>query len=146
MQGLRARQEHEIRVLLPALLIIAPNTRKMIGKKKDPRLVDLECMIPKEHKLEAGIEPQPTPASEQPEPEPGPERFREVCHVCSRTSEEAVLIPVFHQGEDRWMCPSCLKSRMDSGTQAYYGTGETSAESPSTDSSPDYGGAMSMFD
>ncbi len=118
-------------------------------------MVDLEYMIPKEFKEDRIIE----------EPEPA---VREVtftaCHACSRTSHDAVLVPVVHQGEDKWMCPRCLKKTIDSDAEpSYYGSSSSTEyrAEPSTNYSepetntyssepttPDYSGSspMSMFD
>lgn len=128
-------------------------------RKKDDKLLDLECMIPSEHKREAIIEePQTVIAAT-------PTQITEACCECSRSSEDTVLMPVFHQGEDKWMCPRCLKSRIDSDSPSLYGGYRTesyqqssepsyseSSYTESTESSestdPDYSGSnpMSMFD
>ena len=131
--------------------------------KKDDKLVDLEYMIPKEHKqesmrLETDAVVRPTPS--------GPES----CFSCSRNSDEVVLVPAFHQGSDGWICPKCLKQKIDA--EGYFGSNDgysqadpysslsggssDSDESYGSDSSTDVedtpstdysgGGPMSMFD
>jgi hypothetical protein len=116
--------------------------------KKDEKLVDLEYMIPKEHKEEA----ESTQISET---EQSTLNLRESCYSCGKDSEEIVLLPVFHRGEDKWICPNCLKGHL--GTEAYnaytqpsyssessLGTPPETSESssPSSESSS----PMSMFD
>jgi flavoprotein len=74
--------------------------------RKD-KLVDLEYMLPTEHKEER-LE------------EKAKEALKEACYYCNRTSDETPLIPVFHQGEDQWSCPRCLRKLDDD--HSYYPT------------------------
>jgi hypothetical protein len=108
----------------------------MLGKK-DEKLVDLEYMIPKEHKEESVIDTvEETNA------------LREVCHTCGCTSDEKILMPIFHQGVDKWICPKCWKNEAEPSTVLYQPepqeteTQETDPEETSEGS----GGFMSMFD
>ena len=121
--------------------------------KKEEELFDLEAVIPKEHKEEA-LAPREDIVTDAPIPD-SPGHPTEVCHSCSRSSNDVVLIPVFHQGVDKWMCPKCLKSAIDSDTQpSYFGSSQdygsaeshSSAEDTPTDSSEGYNSPMSMFD
>jgi hypothetical protein len=116
----------------------------MIGKKEDTRLVDLEYMIPKEHKAEAVA-----PLSE---PEQTTLTIKESCCDCGKDSEEIVLLPIFHQGIDKWMCPKCLKGHFEAYTPSYnygsnssesYNSEEYSSTEPSNSSSDS---PMSIFD
>lgn len=100
-------------------------TVKMIGKKEDTRLVDLEYMIPKEHKAEA--------VAPRPEPEQTTLTIKESCCDCGKDSEEIVLLPVFHQGIDKWMCPKCLKGHFEAYTPSYDYGGSNNSESYSND-------------
>lgn len=126
-------------------------------RKKDDKLLDLEFMIPTEHKREALVDTPQTVI------ETTPTQITEACCECSRSSEDIVLMPVFHQGEDKWMCPRCLKGKIDSDTPSLYGYNETPSytenseqsysessydTSESESSDPDYSGSnpMSMFD
>ncbi len=120
--------------------------------KKDDQLVDLEAMIPKEHKQGALTECEGTATDStagSPSTQPA-----ELCYSCSRSSDEVALLPVFHQGVDKWVCPKCLKSHIDSDAGSSYFGGCGSSGSPamdSTGSSPDsqdeeYRSPMSMFD
>jgi hypothetical protein len=119
----------------------------MLSKKDDSKLVDLEYMIPKEHKEEAERKPEP-------EAEQTTLNVREVCYACGKDSEEIVLLPVFHQGSDKWICPKCLKGHFDTAygySDSYgYGSSQESSDTPSptgssTESSPS-DSPMSMFD
>jgi len=120
--------------------------------KKDEGMVDLEYMIPKEFKEETHV-------VEESEPVRGSTYTS--CHACSRTSHDAVLVPVVHQGENKWMCPRCLKRTIDSDAEpSYYSSTPAHEETPSYSdtpetnsyssepSTPDYTGSspMSMFD
>jgi hypothetical protein len=130
----------------------------MIGKKEDKKLVDLEYMIPKEHKQEAGVTVDPHPIKRhEPEPEESvAQHFKELCYTCNKTSDEVVLMPVFHLGQDRWLCPSCLKSKMnptpsigsyDSSDSGYGGSNDGYGSSSYGGSdSGEYSSPMSMFD
>ena len=121
--------------------------------KKEEELFDLEAVIPKEHKEEALV-PREDIVTDAPVPDT-PRHSAEACHSCSRSSNDVVLMPVFHQGLDKWICPKCLKSAMDSDTHpSYYGDNQdygsaesySSAEETPTGSSEGYGSPMSMFD
>ncbi len=110
----------------------------MIGKKSS-RLVDLEYMIPKEHK------PLPEVVEDAPSECVSGETawVRAVCHSCGRSSDESPLMPVFYGGEDRWMCPVCLKSSMAIASSP---AGSYTEEKQDWDAPPASGSAMSMFD
>ena len=118
--------------------------------KKDEKLVDLEYMIPKEHKEEA----EATPASEYSEPEQSTLTLKENCYACGKDSEEIVLLPVFHQGEDKWICPNCLKGHLGTDMFNAYAQSSYSSETPSEDTTSSLGNSsedessspMSMFD
>ncbi len=119
--------------------------------RKDDELFDLEAVIPKEHKEEAVSDSHEIADAEVSRASTG---VTEVCHSCGRTSDDIQLMPVFHRGADRWVCPKCLKSSIDSDAQAdYLGSSsgiygessetESESEAGSTD---DYHSPMSMFD
>jgi len=100
--------------------------------RKDSKLVDLEYMIPKEHK-EAHEEPISQECLV----------LKEVCHACGRDSEEIVLLPVFHKGDDKWICPHCLKGHLGEPVQSYVSAETTYSQEETQPESP---GPMSLFD
>jgi hypothetical protein len=103
--------------------------------RKDSKLVDLEYMIPKEHK-EAHEEPISQECLV----------LKEVCHACGRDSEEIVLLPVFHKGDDKWICPQCLKGHLGGYAQSY-ASPESSATAYSEEPvQQESSGPMSLFD
>lgn len=84
------------------------------------KLVDLEYMLPTEHKEE-----RPEEVAEDP--------LQEACYSCSRTSDDTPLIPIFHQGRDQWACPRCLKKTLDSDYPCYPTSGFVQAYNQTTE-------------
>ena len=103
--------------------------------RKDSTLVDLEYMIPKEQKLEHD---EPTPQECL--------ALKEVCHACGRDSEEIVLLPVFHKGDDKWICPECLKGHLGGYAQSYAGPEPSSAAYSGEPAQSETPSPMSLFD
>ncbi len=73
-------------------------------KRNSGRLVDLEYVIPKEHKEEAIVrEVEEVQEMWISEPE------HEYCSCCGRDSDTIHLLSVFFQREKKWVCLRCLK-------------------------------------